>query len=73
MNKKLSHKELGLIDSTFRGFTDQFGIDKYSKIMIEILFEELYGKSISLPGKSQQERFENFDNTDGGMPTYTID
>lgn len=72
-NKKLTQKELGKIDRTFDNFVGQFGKDVYTKIMLEVLLEELYGKSIPVSGESEQKRSDNIDNTGRALPTYEIE
>ena len=72
-NRELTGKEIRLIDNAFRKFTDQFDDDIYSKIMMEILLEELYGKPIPVSGKPEQRRCEDTDPDEGELPTYSID
>ena len=44
------------IEETIKNFLDQFGfLDEHKLLVLTIIFEELYGKNISLPDEERQK------------------
>ena len=58
-------------EETIKSFLDQFGpLDEYKLVVLNIIFEELYGKNLSISNEKRQDNNQSLDNNEGAtMPS----